>query len=361
MTRDKFNETVRAEAELIAARMAAGAYEFQQLRPIAIPKPGGSGPRIINVPTIRDRLVQRMLVNYLVKNYGDKWRVPHSFSSMGGQDEGVQATVVRIARRIRPESFIIKADLSKYFDTIPRAELSAAFRKLVRHRSLWSLINKAIAVETHFRDKDHRDLATKGGLKKGLGVRQGMPISPLAAFLFLRDIDNLMSPVDFYRYVDDMVFVAESKAAVMDAFAQYRERAELRGLKIHPLGSTKTQFIGPNESFEFLGIKLERTGTAVAFKIPQSSKTEIVDRALAQARIDPSDKKKQKGWLISAVTKTGQLTRSFEGAYGICLDWPDFQKELRSTQLAMSRRIADELVTLRRQKDDETLQRVFGF
>jgi retron-type reverse transcriptase len=360
VTRDKFSETLRAEAELIATRMAAGAYDFKYLRPIAIPKPGSSAPRIINVPTIRDRLVQRMLVAFLIKNYGSRWRVPHSFSSMGGQDEGVQATVIRIAKRIQPASFVIKADLSKYFDTIPRVDLSKSLRKLVKHRSLWTLIDKALSAETHFRDREHRDLAIKGELRRGVGVRQGMPISPLAAYLYLLDVDKLMSQSDFYRYVDDMVFISESKSEVTDAFTRYKELAETRGLKIHPLGSTKTQLVGPNESFEFLGIKLDRTGSTVTFKIPQASKVDILESALAQARIDPSSKKKQKGWLISAVTKTSQLTRSFEGAYGICSDWPQFKNELRVTQLAMSRRIADQLGELRRSKDDETLRRVFG-
>lgn len=361
VSRDRFNETIQSEAQLIETRIVADAYEFQPLRPIAIPKPGASGPRIINVPTIRDRLVQRMLVKFLVENYGNRWRIPQSFSSVGGPDEGVQSTVFRIARRIKPESYVIKADLSKYFDTIRREDLSKTFRKLVRHRSLWTLIGKALAAETHFRDREHKYLAAKGGLKRGVGVRQGMPISPLAAYLYLRDIDDRMIKSDFYRYVDDMVFVSESKDDVTGAFEHYKSLAESRGLTVHPLGSTKTQFIGPRESFEFLGIKLDRSGSAVDFKIPASSKVEIRERALAQAKIDVSSKKKQKGWLISAVTKASQLTRSYEGAYGLCSDWPQFHNDLRETQLAMTRRIADEIAALRRKRDDETLQRVFGY
>jgi RNA-directed DNA polymerase len=302
-----------------------------------------------------------MLVAFLIKTYGERWRVPQSFSSMGGQDEGVQATILRIARRIQPESFIIKADLSKYFDTIRRENLISTFRKQVQHRSLWNLISRALSAETHFREREHRDLANRGGLKRGLGVRQGMPISPLAAFLYLRDIDGRMKQADFYRYVDDMVFISESKDAVTQAFESYKQQAEARGLTVHPLGGAKTQFIGPRESFEFLGIRLDRSAPSIEFKIPPASKTEIRERALAHARIDLSDKKKQKGWLLSAVTKAGQLARSYEGAYGLCTDWPQFQSELRTTQLAMSRRIAEELCTLRRNKDDETLQRVFGY
>ncbi len=341
--------------------MVSGTYEFSPLRPIPIPKPGASSPRIINVPTIRDRLVQRMLVAFLINQYADRWRLPHSFSSMGGTDEGVQATVRRIAARIQPESYIVKADLSKYFDTISRDKMLHVFRKLVKHRSLLWLIERSIAAESHIKDLEHRSLVAKGGLRKGLGIRQGMPISPLAAYLFLRDADSAMTPRNFYRYVDDMLFISETKSDAVDAFQKYKDMAEARGLNIHPLGSAKTQLIGPRESFEFLGLKIDRSMPRISFKIPSASKKEIVTQAMAQSRIDPSETRRQKGWLISAATKAGQLTRNYESAYGLCDDWPDFRQQLSMTQLRMTRRIADELTRLRRAGDDETLQRVFGY
>lgn len=97
VTRERFARNIEAEAGVISAEIRSGKFRFERLRPIAIPK-GGNKIRLINVPTIRDRFVQRVLLRFLVSQYGAKWKLPNSFSSMRGDDEGVHATLHRIAR-----------------------------------------------------------------------------------------------------------------------------------------------------------------------------------------------------------------------------------------------------------------------
>ena len=42
------------------------SYSFMPLKPVRVEKPNGKGYRIICVPTVRDRVVQRMLVDHLM-------------------------------------------------------------------------------------------------------------------------------------------------------------------------------------------------------------------------------------------------------------------------------------------------------
>ena len=360
VSRDQFRKNIEIEATFISSRVRSGDYQFSSLKPIAIPKGNGTDDiRLINVPTIRDRFVQRILLTFLAKTYGSNWHLPNSFSSMEGLG-GVQSTLHDVANRLSYSDYVIKADLSKYFDNIDRNVMKERIRKLVRHRSLYPLLDAVVDCETSLRSTDDKGIFAKSGLKRMHGMRQGMPLSPVFAYLFLMDVDKQVSGT-FYRYVDDLLFVGKTKAAVIDQFDTYKLAVEHRGLQIHPLGSTKTQLIGRHEAFEFLGIHIKRAASGNSFAIPSSSKEKIVKSAMRACVIDEHDKKARVNWVASATAKARGLVRYYKSAYGICADWDSFEATLRQRQVTMCRSIVNELMRVKKTGDTELLRTVFGF
>ena|SRR5258708_6667198 len=61
----QFAANLDANLGEVRRRLLAGTYGFSRLRPVFIPKPNSTKDRVICIPTIRDRIVQRTIVRYL--------------------------------------------------------------------------------------------------------------------------------------------------------------------------------------------------------------------------------------------------------------------------------------------------------
>ncbi len=361
-TRSSFAANIENEIQKISSDALSGNYVFSALKPIPITKPNG-GIRLINVPTIRDRFVQRAILQFFREEYSTRWALPHSFSSLGlvhgTNKEGAHNTLSLIKQRINYEDWVIKADLSKFFDTIERDTLLSMIKKRVPHRSFHPIITSAIVCEADLRRSSDKAKFKKAGLLEGRGIRQGMPLSPVLAFLYLSDLDACFEG-SLFRYVDDMVFTSETQSDVVLKFNQYKAEAEKRGLTIHPISTDgKTQLIKPRDSFEFLGLKIVRSQSGTIYRIPSSSKKKIEERLLGQSKFPFDNKRKQKGWLLSAVSRTSGLIRDYHTAYGMCEDWNEFEGDLKRIRTSMCNRICKE-IHLAKKDSQETLLRAFG-
>lgn len=359
VTRDKFKKEIDNNIQEISTEVRKGKYKFSPLKPIAISKSDG-GLRLINVPTIKDRFVQRVVLEFLKNQYGDKWKMPKSFSSLGKGDEGVHNTLKLIGETVDTSSHVIRADLSKFFDTIHRDEMKKIVRKKIRHSSFHSLIYKMIDSETAIRSLDDQIVLDKSGIKKGKGLRQGMPISPVLSYLYLMEVDMKFSN-SMFRYVDDVLIFSPSKTEAKSKFNQFKKLVEKRGLRIHPLNAAneKTVYVRPNEKFEFLGVQINRTKQGTKFLIPSKSILKIENR-IKEICICPSDKKKQKNWLFSVMGRPSGIIRDYQTAYGFCENWPSLETLLRAQQKSMCRKISKELHRLSKTPNSEDLMRVFG-
>ena len=363
-SRRDFAANIEEEIKTISREIRDGTYTFEQLRPIPIDKANGK-IRLINVPTIRDRFVQRIIIKFFKDNYSKKWKLPHSFSSMGGDNEGTHDTLRKIQSNLKFDNFVIRADLSKFFDTIDRNLLIDLMKRRVVHRSFHKLIISSIHCETAINSSDDKSIFTKSGLTIGRGIRQGMPISPVLAFLFLSKIDAKHT-AHMFRYIDDMVFFHSDEITLKKEFFKYVRNVENLGLKVHPLGSgpkAKTQLYKPQTKIEFLGIDIVRKTTGNFFAIPSAAKAKIKERALQTSKFPEYDKKLQKRWILMASQKANGLIRDYRTAYGICENWDSFSLELKETQIAMCRNIskgAAKLAVKGNKEKKEMLLRAFG-
>jgi RNA-directed DNA polymerase len=177
VTATSFRENLNRNIELLHDRLVSGSFHFQRLRPICIQKPNGK-IRIICVPTVEDRLVQRLIASYLAAN--DKLEIGNDVSYGTMRGRGGTRAAIKSARNLRRDfPWVFKSDISQFFDQIPRGRLKTSLEKKLKRSSIVPLLHAAIDCEIDARGARNAADVRNAGIREGLGLRQGMPLSPM--------------------------------------------------------------------------------------------------------------------------------------------------------------------------------------
>jgi group II intron reverse transcriptase/maturase len=158
-------------AEFLAAireDLEKGRYEPKPNRRVDIPK-GNGKVRTLQIPCIRDRVVQGA-AKLILEAIFEADFCPNSY---GFRPRRSPHRALAEARRsvLRRMSTVIDVDLSRYFDTIRHSVLLDKIAKRVQDPQVLHLVKQIIKV---------------GGR---IGVPQGGPFSPLAANIYLNEVD----------------------------------------------------------------------------------------------------------------------------------------------------------------------------
>jgi len=251
-------EASGVEAWLTGLRedLVSKTYRPDPVRRATIPKPGG-GERPLGIPTIRDRVVQAAAKIVLEPIF----EADFEDSAYGYRPRRSAVDAVKEAHRLICRSYadVVDADLSKYFDTIPHADLlKSVARRIVDRNVLW-LIRLWLKAPVEERDGDGKRRMS-GGKGSKRGTPQGGVVSPLLANIYMNRFLKhwrLSRRGEAFRahvvsYADD--FVILSRGCALEALAWTRAAMTKLGLT---LNEAKTS--GKNarmESFDFLGYTL---------------------------------------------------------------------------------------------------------
>ena len=216
ITPGSFNRHLDRNLQRLKRDILSG-YQFDPLVAHPVPKPDGKKERIICVPTVRDRVAQRTIGAYLAKRarrIGILNDVSYGFIKGRGTTRARDRAIS--LRRDHPWAY--KSDISAFFDQIPRDILFEAVSQSVRASSLDEFLRRAIECEIDSRDPFIRRKVEKAGIQAGLGVRQGMPLSPFFANVVLKKFDRLFisKGIPIVRYADDFVVFANSEQQCLD-------------------------------------------------------------------------------------------------------------------------------------------------
>jgi RNA-directed DNA polymerase len=232
--------------------LVAGTYKPQANRFVEIPK-GDGKTRMLQIPCIRDRVVQGAL-KWVLEAIFEADFCPNSYGFRPKRSPHRALAEVRrsILRRM---NMVIDVDLSKYFDTIRHDMLLERIARRVQDPQVLHLI-KVI-------------LKTSGKI----GVPQGGPFSPLAANIYLNEVDWYFDgirrktaeggyeAVNYHRFADDIVITVSGhhtkRGWAERALQRLQEQIEPLGVKLN-LEKTKMVDMYGGGTFGFLGFDFRR-------------------------------------------------------------------------------------------------------
>ena len=235
-------QTVRAFGKVLgiglhklSKELSLNTYRPGPYRSVAIPKASG-GHRNLNIPCVRDRIVQSALVQLMEQQFENEFE-PMSFAYRKGK--GVLAAV-RAVEHFRDQGFthVVEADITSYFDNVPITNMLERFNAFCNDMRLRQLVELwLIEADTN---------------RNGRGLPQGSPLSPLLANLYLDGLDEKFREggVRCVRYADDFVLLCKSHAKAERTLTDVRLFLQELGLNLHP---EKTRILSFDQGFRYLG------------------------------------------------------------------------------------------------------------
>jgi hypothetical protein len=174
--------------------------------------------------------------------------------------------------------WVLQADIIKFFDRIQRPQLQQLIRRKVRGKTASALLCAATRCEIEQVGGKGAEIVKAAGITEGIGLRQGMPVSPMLSNLLLKSFDEGLCKGGFtaVRYADDIAIFGESREELVRALSHVVRLLGDLGLEVPGLDEQgKTVIKGASEVVEFLGVEIRRAGTAYILAAPHNKLVSI--------------------------------------------------------------------------------------
>jgi RNA-directed DNA polymerase len=254
----------------VSQQLSEGTYRPQSVRRTWIEKLGSRDQRPLGIPTVRDRIVQTAL-RLVLEPIFERHFAAQSYGFRPGR--GCKDALRRVDVLLQAGyTWVVDADLRRYFDSIPHQPLLARVRTQVADGRVLALLEQFLTQ----------------GVMDGLatwtpeeGTPQGAVVSPVLANIYLDPLDHDMAGAGFemVRYADDFVVLCRTEVEAQQALARITAWTQAAGLTVHPQKTRLVDVTQPG-GFDFLGYHFAR-GT----KTPRAkSLAKLKDRVRAKTR-----------------------------------------------------------------------------
>lgn len=268
LTPRTFWKRYQCELNDLAVRCLNGTYEFSPYREKLILKGRNRTPRVLSVPTMRDRLVLGVLNKYLQAVFPDA--VSHEVPN-----QCINEVSQFMAEHASEPLWYFKTDIKSFFDEL---NLNLLYAKLEKKLDayVFMLVKKAINTVT-LADGEKRK--NQSSLLRKRGVPQGLAISNILAGIYMQELDQAFkgsrSPVTLYkRYVDD-IFILNNSEITEEFVNQFKVELILKCSTLR-LSVDKTQYGKIGESnVPYIGYCIQ---TALSISILPKNVQKYLDR-----------------------------------------------------------------------------------
>lgn len=218
-----------------------GIYEPSKYHQFIVTDPK---KRLVLALPYQDRIAHQILIEEFIKPYYLPRFIENSYACIPERGTHAAANKIqgymRIMRRNQGKYYILKMDISKYFNSIDRDVLLKILRHDIVDADLLNLINTII-----FSDTQHT------------GVPIGNYTSQYFANIYLNKLDQYCKHnlgVKYYvRYMDDFIILAPNKQQAKQWYEAIQRYVEgYLHLKLNP----KSRFYPSSHGLDFVGYKM---------------------------------------------------------------------------------------------------------
>jgi retron-type reverse transcriptase len=232
-----------AECRDLRDEIRAGTYRPGDERVQLIPKASGNGTRPLVIQNLRDRVVQRAVVE-VVQPFLDPLFDPRSFGfrpMRGIQDALVLAEHLYVTEQRR---VWVTQDLKNAFLKVPLERILDLVRKYLGSEEMTEFIRTVLS----------------GARTPGL--RQGGPLSPLLLNVYLHVVldcrwRQLHPDIPLLRFADDLLLMCRSQAEAERAHADLAELLRPTKMKLKFKVEEATRTLTADQAAEWLGFRIE--------------------------------------------------------------------------------------------------------
>ena len=216
----EFEYNLEKELMCLAYEIAQGAYRHSSYEKFVV---NDNKRRLIAVAAVRDRVVHRLLYEYLVQRY-DKMFVYDAWSCR--PRKGIDGAISRVQQHMRAyrDGWLWRSDIRKFFDHVDHEVLLELIsRRVTGSRAIWLM---RTVVESY-----------DAGKQAGLAI--GNLTSQICANIYMHEYDRFVAhelhPLGYVRYGDDMVLWAPNEQEARDFADRSQEfLARVLHLAINP-------------------------------------------------------------------------------------------------------------------------------
>lgn len=254
----QFEKTKDVQFKIIHKKCLNSSYNFSPYLEKLRSKGRNRTPRVISLPTIRDRIVLSIIKTYLHDVFSDDVNrtLPNTYINK----------IKEFHKSIGSDDICVyKVDIKSFYDSIVHETLIKTLSEKIKNKPELNIIKKAIenpTVPSAYRKTPSKEL------KNTKGVPQGLAISNILASIYLHDMDKAIraKALIYIRYVND-IYIAVPSSHKKRIKAQMKNRLQGLGLEA---SKDKSRCTSIASEIDYLGYH---------FKLPiVSIKPSTVDR-----------------------------------------------------------------------------------